>query len=420
MTEKRKLMFVDIETFSKTDLKACGVYRYCDDPAFEVLLFAYAYDNDPVEVVDIACGEILPAPVLGDLIDPNVIKIAHNANFERTCLTQWLGIYMEPEQWECTAVRASTLGLPRSLEDVGNALGLKEDEKKMAIGKRLIRYFCVPCPPTKTNGRRTRNLPHHEPEKWALFKEYNKQDVVTERAIYRMMESAPATIPEEHALWCLDQKINEGGVLIDTTLVENILDYSERYAERLENRARQISGIANPSSFQQIRVWLRSKNLNPPTLDKDGVKQLIADCKDTHPDVVEFMQIRQELGKTSVAKYDAMARAMCHDKRVHGMLQFYGAERTGRWCLAEGTLVLTNQGEIPIEDVTAGMKLWDGEKWVEHEGVVYMGDKDVIEWDGVKATPDHEVFIDPKTKIKLMEAKERCIPIWKGNSPYTK
>lgn len=331
MTRSRNLLFIDIETYSETDLKTCGVYRYVDDPAFEVMLFAYAYNDDPVDVVDFACGESLPSKVLADLANPRVIKIAHNANFERTCLTKWLDTYMDPAQWECTAVRASTLGLPRSLENVGKVLGLKEDERKMAIGKRLIMYFSRPCAPTKTNGRRTRNLPRHEPEKWALYKEYNKQDVVTERAIFHVMESAPETIPEEHALWCLDQKINEGGVLIDTTLVENILHYSEQYSDRLETRARQISGIDNPSSFQQIRKWLRSKHLDPPSLDKDGVKQLISECRESEPDVVEFMQIRQELGKTSVAKYDAMARALCHDKRIRGMLQFYGAERTGRW-----------------------------------------------------------------------------------------
>lgn len=244
--------------------------------------------------------------------------------------------------------------------------------------------------------------------------------MVTERTIYHTMESEPETTDTEHALWCLDQKINEGGVLIDTELVGNILRYSEQYAKQLETRARQISGISNPSSFQQIRAWLRTKHLDPPTLDKEGVKQLISECGEDEPEVVEFMRIRQELGKTSVAKYDAMARAMCHDNRIRGMLQFYGAERTGRWCLAEGTLVLTDQGEIPIEEVTTEMRLWDGEKWVEHEGVVFMGDKDVIEWDGVTATPKHEVFIDPETKMELREAKERCTPIWKGNSPYTK
>lgn len=331
MTTRSHKLHIDIETYSETDLKTCGVYRYVDDPAFEVMLFAYAYDDEPVSVVDVASGESLPSRVLADLANPNVVKIAHNANFERTCLTKWLDIYMEPAQWECTAVRASTLGLPRSLEKVGEALGLKEDEKKMAIGKRLVMYFAKPCAPTKTNGGRRRNLPHHEPEKWALYKEYNRQDVATERTIYHIMESEPETTRAEHALWCLDQKINEGGVLIDTKLVDNILHYSDQYAKRLEARARQISGISNPSSFQQIRAWLKTKHLDPPSLDKEGVKQLISECKDTEPDVVEFMQIRQELGKTSVAKYDAMARAMCHDNRIRGMLQFYGAERTGRW-----------------------------------------------------------------------------------------
>ena len=330
-TSSAKKLFIDIETYSETDLKACGVYRYVDDPTFEVQLFGYAYDDDPVAVVDFASGESLPPQVLADMTNPRVVKIAHNANFERTCLTKWLGAYMDPAQWECTAVRASTLGLPRSLADVGEVLGLGEDEKKMAIGKRLVMYFAKPCAPTKTNGGRRRNLPSHEPEKWALYKEYNRQDVVTERAIYHLMETEPATIQAERDLWGLDQKINEGGVLIDTELVENIIDYSNQRQRDLEDRAREISGIENPSSFQQIRRWLNTKGIDPDTLDKDGVKDIIKQYKDSEPEVVEFMQIRQELGKTSVAKYDAIDRALCHDNRVRGMLQFYGAVRTGRW-----------------------------------------------------------------------------------------
>lgn len=354
MTPSRKL-HVDIETYSETDLKTCGVYRYVDDPTFEVMLFGYAYDEDEVVVVDIAQGESLPSQVLADMANPDVVKVAHNANFERTCLTKWLGFYMNPEQWECTAVRASTLGLPRSLADVGEVLGLPEDKKKMAIGKRLVQYFAKPCAPTKTNGGRKRNLPRHEPEKWALYKEYNRQDVVTERAIDHLMENAPKTIQAERDLWCLDQKMNEGGVLIDTELVENIIGYSERHQYELEERAKEISGIENPSSFQQIRKWLRSKRLDPDTLDKEGVKLLIKQCEDTHPDVVEFMRIRQELGKTSVAKYSAMDRAVCHDGRIRGMLQFYGANRTGRWA---GRIVqLQNLPQNKLKDLELAHRL---------------------------------------------------------------
>ena len=329
MTNKRKL-FIDIETYCEADLKKSGVYRYADDPSFEVQLFGFAYDDDDVTVVDFAQGESLPSQVLADLTDPSVTKIAHNANFERTCLTQWLGAYMPPEQWLCTAVRASTLGLPRSLEDVGKVLGLKEDERKMAAGKMLVRYFAKPCLPTKTNGGRRRNYPYHDPGKWEIYKEYNRQDVVTERVIFYAMEKYPATIQSEHDLWCLDQRMNEGGVLIDTELVQNIIDYSKRHQRDLEARAKAISGVDNPASLSQIRWWLRKKGIDPDHLDKDAVARLIEEHDDI-PEVVEFLQIRQELGKTSVAKYDAIERAICHDDRVRGMLQFYGANRTGRW-----------------------------------------------------------------------------------------
>lgn len=327
----KRLLFVDIETYSEVDLKKCGAYRYVDDPSFEVMLFAYAYDDEPVTVVDFAQGEKLPDEVLFDMASFGVIKVAHNANFERTCLTKWLGLYMHPAQWYCTAVRAATLGLPRSLEAVGEVLGLKEDEKKMAIGKRLIQYFAKPCAPTKTNGGRRRNLPHHEPEKWALYKEYNKQDVATERVIFNIMKRYPPISKEEHELWALDQWINEQGVLIDTELVGNIITYSERHEVELEERAKQVSGIDNPSSFPQMRRWLARKGLNPDTLDKDSVKKLIVELGNTEPDVVEFLKIRQELGKTSITKYDAIERALCSDNRVRGTLQFYGANRTGRW-----------------------------------------------------------------------------------------
>ena len=331
ISSTKRLLFVDIETYSEVELKKCGVYRYIDDPSFEVMLFGYAYDDEPVTVVDFAQGEKLPEEVLFDMTSFGVIKVAHNANFERTCLTKWLGLYMHPTQWYCTAVRAATLGLPRSLEAVGEVLGLKEDEKKMAVGKRLIQYFAKPCAPTKTNGGRRRNLPQHEPEKWALYKDYNKQDVATERVIFNIMKRYPPISKEEHELWALDQIMNEKGVLIDTELVGNIIRYSEQHEADLEERAMQVSSIDNPSSFPQIRRWLARKGLDPDSLDKNAVKKLIAELGDTEPDVVEFLKIRQELGKTSNSKYDAIERALCSDKRVRGMLQFYGANRTGRW-----------------------------------------------------------------------------------------
>lgn len=330
---KRRELFIDIETYSDVDLTDCGVYRYVDTPAFEIMLFGYAYGDDDVEVVDLASGEELPSQVLKDLTDDSVLKLAHNANFERTCLAKFYDTAMPPSQWECTAVRSSSLGLPRSLAAVGEVLGLGEDEKKMAIGKRLVLYFAKPCKATKTNGNRTRNLPAHDPDKWALYKEYNRQDVVTERAIYRRLEVYPKTIQSEQRLWQLDQLMNEGGVLIDTDLVGSVLGYADEHKRQQTERAMQLSGIDNPNSLPQIRRWLASKGIDPESLDKEGVKNLLTELKATgeHKDVIEFLQIRQELGKTSVTKYDAIDRALCSDNRIRGMLQFYGANRTGRW-----------------------------------------------------------------------------------------
>ncbi|MBR2882083.1 MAG: DNA polymerase [Prevotella sp.] len=326
---ERRLLFIDIETYSETDLKECGVYRYCEDPAFEVDLFGYAYGEEKVKIIDLLQGEQIPTEVLNDLSDPNVIKIAHNANFERTCLTKWLDTDMDPAQWYCTAVRAATLGLPRSLEAVGEALGLAEDEKKMAVGKRLIQYFAKPCAPTKTNGGRRRNLPHHEPEKWKLYKEYNLRDVETERIIFYKMLPFPEISEEEHRLWELDQRMNALGVEIDVDLVGAIIGYSEQHSADLLEEAKGISKLANPSSPKQAMAWLKRNGVPVQSFNKETVTDLVKTVSD-HA-VLRFLQIRQELGKTSVAKYDAMQRARCEDNKVRGMLQFYGANRTGRW-----------------------------------------------------------------------------------------
>ena len=326
---QKRLLFIDIETYSETDLKECGVYRYCEDPAFEVDLLGYAYGEEKVKVLDLLQGEQIPEELLKDLTNPDVIKIAHNANFERTCLTKWLDTDMDPAQWYCTAVRAATLGLPRSLEGVGEALGLAEDEKKMAVGKRLIQYFAKPCAPTKTNGGRRRNLPHHEPEKWKIYKDYNGRDVETERTIFYKMQAFPEVSEEEHRLWELDQRMNAAGVEIDVDLVQAIIGYSEQHSVELQEEAKQISRLENPSSIKQAMLWLRQNGVPVQSFNKDTVADLVKTVTD--PAVLRFLQIRQELGKTSVTKYDAMSRARCEDNKVRGMLQFYGANRTGRW-----------------------------------------------------------------------------------------
>ena len=328
------VLHIDLETYSEVDIKACGAYKYVYDDSFEILLLAYAFDDEEVKVVDLCSGEKIPDKVLKALVNPLFIKVAHNANFERTCLTKHLNTYMNPEEWYCTAVRASELGLPRSLEEVGKAVGLDEDKQKLKVGKSLIEYFCKPCKPTKANNGRTRNMPWHYQERWDLFKEYNKQDVVTEREIMYKLTLYPKTKASEHELWCLDQRMNDKGVKVNMEMVDNILNYNDHHVEELTNRAKEISHLENPDSLTQIKGWLRTKGLVLSSLTMDVINDLIKsglkDIKDSDS-IIEFLKIRKELGKTSVAKYEAMKRSLTPDGRVHGMLLFYGANRTGRW-----------------------------------------------------------------------------------------
>lgn len=295
-------------------------------PDFEILLFGFAFDDDPVEVIDLAQGEELPAEVLQALTDPNVIKTAYNANFERVCIAKYFGIPTPPSQWRCTAVHARYLGLPGHLEDVAKALKL--EQQKDAAGKNLIRYFSVPCKPTKNNGGRTRNLPEHDPERWQKFKEYCRQDVVVEREIRKKLERYP--VPEiEWKLWEIDQKINDTGVMIDTTLVQNAIKCNTDYSQKLEDKAVKLTRLENPNSVEQLKEWLSRQGVEVESLDKKTVSRLIEETKNNT--IRQVLQIRQELAKTSVKKYRAMERAVCKDNRVRGLLQFYGANRTGRW-----------------------------------------------------------------------------------------
>ena len=325
----KPVLHLDIETYSEADLLKVGVYKYTEHPSFEILMIAYAFDDEEVDIIDLAEGEEIPEWLFKALINPEVTKTAHNANFERTCLQKALKVAMPPEQWVCTAVRASTLGLPRSLAEVGKVLGLDEDKSKMKAGRALIRYFSVPCKPTKRNGGRTRNLPKHEPEQWEIYKRYCMQDVEAEREIEKLMSKYPATLEQEHQLWCLDQRINEKGVLIQTKLVNNILEYNSTHQDELLERARELTGLDNPKSISQAKEWLSDQGLETESLTKSVVKDLIKETDDA--EVQEFLELRQQLGKTSVSKYDAIARAINDDDRVRGILQFYGAERTGRW-----------------------------------------------------------------------------------------
>jgi len=320
-----RILEADIESFSDVDLIKCGVYAYADSPAFEILLFAYSFDGGETQIIDLAQGEKLPAEVEEAIFDVSVTKTAYNANFERTCLSKYFGRYIPPESWHCSAVQAAMLALPRSLEDVGRVLGL--DEQKMKEGKELIRYFCVPCKPTKANGGRTRNLPRHAPEKWELFKTYCKRDVDVEKAIRRKLHNFP--IPEsEMELYRLDQRINDRGVLVDMGLVEQAIACERLHKEVVTKRAYELTGLENPNSVAQLKGWLGDKGMEAESLSKKAVAEMIAE---TDGEVEELLRLRLMLAKTSVKKYEAIERSACSDGRVHGMLMFYGANRSGRW-----------------------------------------------------------------------------------------
>jgi DNA polymerase len=344
-----RTLCVDIETFSSVDLTACGVYPYTEALDFAVLLFGYAFDDEPVRVVDLAQGEALPAPVLQALTDPAIIKTAYNASFERTCLARWLGRPMPPEQWRCTMALAATLGLPGSLDGVADALRLSQDKQKMtAAGKTLIRYFSTPCAPTASNGGRTRNLPQHDPDKWALFKLYCGRDVEVERAVRNALAANP--MPEiEQRTWELDQRINAAGVRIDRELVDAAIRMDTAYQARLEEEARRLTGLENPGSVPQLKGWLAERGVVTDSLDKEQVGMILAAVQD--PDVRRALELRQAMAKTSTAKYDAMVRGVCADARVRGLLQYYGANRTGRWTGRQVQVQNLPQNHLPDLDL---------------------------------------------------------------------
>lgn len=334
---------IDIETYSSTDLIKSGVYKYAEDPDFEILLFGYAYGDDPVVTVVDLTKEAVPEWVLSDLTNPKIIKTAFNANFERTCIAKHFGIYCDPKQWRCTQVLALMLGMPSSLQEVAIALNLQE--KKDTKGKNLIRYFSVPCKPTKVNGGRTRNHPEHDPEKWQEYIEYNRQDVVVERAI-RWRLTGYGTPDHEWDLWALDQRINDRGVQLDPTLFNHAIECDQQYSARLVQEANELTGLDNPNSLTQLKTWLAGRGLETP----DGLgKAFMPGLLDAAPDedTRRMLELRQEMGKTSVSKYMAMDRAMCKDERARGLLQFCGANRTWRWA---GRLVQVQnlpQNKIP-------------------------------------------------------------------------
>ena len=525
-----KSLSLDLETRSSVDISKCGVYKYAESPDFEILLFGVSINHGPITVYDLASGDTVPEAIVSALVDHRVIKWAYNASFERVCLSIWLRKsypeyfcsygtkgdpvqgYLDPASWKCTLVWAAYNGLPLGLEKVGAVLGF--EEQKLKEGKELIKYFCCPCRPTKANGGRTWNLPQHAPDKWALFKKYNERDVLVEMQIQERLGNYP--VPD--FVWDeyhLDQEINDRGILMDTRLVEQAIRMDGLSRESLMTRMREVTGLDNPNSVQQMKEYLSAKGLNTETLGKKDVAAMLDGAKG---DVAEALSLRLQVAKSSVKKYQAMQSAACADGRCRGMFRFYGANRTGRWsstilnlqnlyrnsmpdlaearalvragdyemlymlydsvpealaelvrtafiprpgykfivsdfsaiearvlshlagekwrsdlfqrggdiycqsaskmfgvpvekhgvnaelrqkgkvaelaCIAKGQLVLTDQGLVPIEDVTLEMRLWDGEEWVTHGGVVDRGEREVITYEGLTATPDHLVWTE--------------------------
>ena len=341
--DKMKSLSIDLETFSDVDLKKCGVYRYAESPNFEILLFAYSEDNGPVHVVDLACGEDVPEHILAALTDAEVTKWAYNASFERVCLSYWLrkhhpehfcsysipedtvGCYLDPSSWKCSRIWGAYMGLPLSLEGIGAVLKL--NDQKMKEGKDLIRYFCVPCKPTKTNGGRTRNLPEHDREKWETFKSYNKRDVEVELAVKDRLTKYP--VPE--FIWDqyhLDQEINDRGIGVDMQLVRNAISIDAQTKHSLLSQMQNSTGLENPNSVSQMKGWLSDKGIETESLDKKAVKELLPDADS---EVADVLLCRQQLAKSSVSKYKAMENMVCADSRARGCFMFYGASRSGRW-----------------------------------------------------------------------------------------
>lgn len=320
---------IDLETFSSVDLGKCGVYKYAEGEDFEVLLFGVSIDGGDVQVFDLAGGDTLPEWIKTGLADPDIIKFAHNAGFERVCLSRFLnlpqGEYLPPSQWRCTMTWAAYLGLPLSLKGVGSVLGL--DKQKMEEGKDLIRYFCIPCKPTKTNGGRTRNRPEHAPEKWKTFIEYNKRDVEVEMQIEKKLSRFP--VPDEvwEQYW-LSEEINDRGIGVDRKLVENAIRIDGAVREELKNRMTDLTALENPNSVQQLMGWLGENGVRAESLGKKDVKKMI---EDQDGDVKKVLLLRQQLARSSVKKYLAMENAVCRDGRIRGCFMFYGANRTGRF-----------------------------------------------------------------------------------------
>ena len=380
----------DLETYSSEDLRKCGVYRYCEAPDFEILLFAYSVDGGEVQLADLASGEKLPREIIKAVTDDSVIKWAWHANFERVCLSRYLrdlGLltgYLNPEGWRCDMVWAATLGLPFSLEGAGAVLGL--DKQKLTEGKELIRYFCKPCSPTQANSGRTRNLPCHAPDKWEMFKRYNIRDVETEMGIQQRLSKFPVPdfVWEEYHL---DQEINDRGVKIDMELVRQAIAIDERSRNELISAMREFTQLENPNSVQQMKDWLANNGLMTESLDKKAVAELM---KNAPPELIRVLTLRQQLAKSSVRKYQAMQNAVCADGRARGLFSFYGANRTGRF--SSKIIQLQNLARNSMSDLDQARAL------------IKTGDYDAVSmlYDDVPDTLSQLVrtaFVPPKGKL---------------------
>lgn len=372
-----KEMSIDLETYSDVNITKCGAYRYAESDEFEILLFGVSVDGGPVMVYDLACGDTVPEDILAALSDENVTKWAFNASFERICLSNWLkkhrpeyftgysipedpaGQYLDPASWKCSMIWSAYMGLPLSLEGVGAILKLQD--QKLKEGKDLIRYFCTPCKPTKANGDRTRNLPEHDPEKWELFKKYNQRDVEVEMAIQKRLSKYP--VPD--FVWDeyhLDQEINDRGIMLDMTVVENAIAFDEKSKSALMLQMQNLTGLDNPNSVVQMKEWLSDNGIETESLGKKDVKKMIPE---TDGDIKEALTLRLQLAKSSVKKYQAMQNAVCKDGRAHGMFQFYGANRSGRWA---GRLIqLQNLPQNHMNDLS------------EARAIVCSGDYDTLQ-----------------------------------------
>jgi len=350
-----RTLSIDIETFSSVSLLKCGAYAYAESPDFTVLLFGYAWDDEPAQVIDLTAGSGLPQELQDALYDPEILKTAYNANFERVCLASYLGAILPPEQWNCTAVLARHLGLPARLEEVGKVMGLPEDKQKSKTGSALIRYFSIPCKPTKTNGQRTRNLPEHDTERWQQYIDYCRQDVVSEREIRGKLIRFHV-LDTEQPLWVLDQHINDRGVGVDLTFAKRAIEIDAIIKAKLLDQAQELTGLDNPKSVYQLKSWIEeTAGVEVASLNKKEIPGVREAAQ--NQDVDDMLDIRSELAKTSTEKYNAMIRTVCEDGRIRGLTQFYGAQRTGRWA---GRLVQMQnlpQNKMPERDLDTARQL---------------------------------------------------------------